>query len=141
LIYILENPIKIELKDDDNKEQFINPLIEPPLLVDIDKPVELSLTIAQRFSGIFYAFISAFLFTTSIFITKQLKVELLDALVPRFLFQTVLLIIYMKFIKQYPLYKQSKKKEEILFLLINVFCAATPLIDFPEYLFNLELRE
>jgi hypothetical protein len=80
------------LKDDDNKEQFIDPLIEPALSVNIDKPVELSPTIVQRFSGIFYALISAFLFTISIFVTKQLKVELLDALIPRFLFQTVLLM-------------------------------------------------
>ena len=117
------------MKDDDNKEQVINPLIEPVLTINTDKPVELSPTILQRFSGIFYALLAAFLFTAPIFVTKQLEVDLLDALIPRFLIQTILLIIYMKLIKHYSFYKQSKNAE-ILYLLINVFFAATGFLAF-----------
>ncbi|CAF4379462.1 unnamed protein product, partial [Adineta steineri] len=63
----------------DNEENIIVPLTEQT------NPVELSPTIVQRLSGIFYALLSAFLFTISVFITKQLEVELLSALIPRFL--------------------------------------------------------
>ncbi|CAF0915028.1 unnamed protein product [Adineta steineri] len=107
----------------DNEENIIVPLTEQT------SPVELSPTIVQRFSGIFYALLSAFLFTISVFITKQLEVELLSALIPRFLIQTVSLFIYMKFIKHYSLYKQSEK-QEILFLIFNVFCSATGFLAF-----------
>ena len=117
------------MKDDDNKEQVINPLIEPALSINTDKPVDLSPTIFQRFSGIFYALLAAFLFTTPIFITKQLEVDLLDALIPRFLIQTVLLIIYMKLIKHYSFYKQSKNAE-ILYLIINVLFSTTGFLSF-----------
>ncbi|CAF4322423.1 unnamed protein product, partial [Adineta steineri] len=63
----------------DNEENIIVPLTEQT------NPAELPPTIVQRFSGIFYALLSAFLFTISVFITKQLEVELLSALIPRFL--------------------------------------------------------
>jgi drug/metabolite transporter (DMT)-like permease len=117
----------MEVKDVDHKEEFISPLIEPT--VNISKAVELSPTIIQRFSGILYALLATLLFTISIFVTKQLKIELLHALLPRFLLQSILLIIYMKLIKHYSFYKQSEK-QEIFFLLMNVFCAATGFLAF-----------
>jgi drug/metabolite transporter (DMT)-like permease len=119
----IEDPIEIEVKENDNEEQFIDPLIEPIVVVDIDQPIELSPTITQRFSGILYAFLAAFLFTLSVFVTKQLNVELFYALIPRFLFQIVILIIYMKLIKHYSLYKQKSKHEIFIFFIIVFFNA------------------
>ncbi len=99
-------------------------MIEPIYTVNIDEPVELSPTTAHRFSGILYTLVSGFLFTSSIFVTKQLEVELLAALIPRFLIQTIMLIIYMKFIKHYSFYQQLKK-QELLLLFINLFFMVT----------------
>jgi drug/metabolite transporter (DMT)-like permease len=112
------------VKENDNEKQLIDSLIEPNVAVNIDKPVELSSKKAQRFSGILYTLLASFLFTISMFISKQLKVELLNALIPRFLFQSIILIIYMKFIKHYSLYKQSTK-EGIFVLFIYVLFATT----------------
>ncbi|CAF2917584.1 unnamed protein product [Rotaria sp. Silwood2] len=61
------------MKDNDNIEQFINPLLEQTAEINSNKPVEVSPSIVQRFEGILYALLAAFLFTSSVFITNQLK--------------------------------------------------------------------
>jgi len=127
----IDDPIEIEVKENDNEKQFSDPLIDSIVVVNIEEPVdgELSSTILQRLSGIFYALISSFIFTLSIFVPKQLKVELFYALIPRFLFHTIILIIYMKFIKHYSLYKQATK-QEIFLSFINIFFAITGFLTF-----------
>ncbi|CAF4003923.1 unnamed protein product [Rotaria sp. Silwood1] len=116
----MENQFKIEMKDDNNNEQSTDLLIEPTVALTIDKPLEISPTLATHFLGIFYVLLSTCIFVTSTFITKELKVDVLDALIPCSLVHSIILIIYMKFIKHYSLYKQSSK-QEIFFLFINVF--------------------
>ena len=77
---------------------------------------------ATSLSGIFYNLASSLTFSVAAFITKQLKVDLIDVLILRSFVQTLMLFIYIKFIKQYPLFRQSKK--EILFLfIVGFFCA------------------
>jgi len=110
------------VKQDENEKEFIGPLIEPTVVVNADQPVQLSsTTFIQRFEGILYTLLAAFLFTISIFITKQLNVDLLNALIPRYLFQTGLLIIYIKLIKHYSLYKQSTKQEIFVLIIYTSF--------------------
>ncbi|CAF1334339.1 unnamed protein product [Rotaria sordida] len=120
----IENHSKTEVKDDNNKEQCTDLLMEPVVAENIDKPIESSLTIATRFLGVFYALVSTFIFTISMFVAKELKVDLLDAIIPSYLLNSILLFIYMKFIKYYSLYRKSTK-QEIFFLFINVFCTTT----------------
>lgn len=55
-----------------------------------------------RCKGIFYALMSALIFTTSTFIIKQLNVDILDTLITRFLVQTLLCFAFAKF-KKYPI--------------------------------------
>ncbi|UJR08975.1 hypothetical protein I4U23_013225 [Adineta vaga] len=107
-----------------NTTESINtdPLMKPEVNVVSSK--QLSETLFQRFSGIFYAAFSAFLITVSIFITKQLDVDLLEALIPRFIVQSILLFIYMKFVKHYTFYKQTSKGERLL-LFVNAFSSTT----------------
>lgn len=88
-----------------------------------------SRTLIERFSGIFYALLSSLFFTTSVFITKQLHIDLLDALIFRFFFQTISLIIYMKFIKHYSLYSHTKSNERIT-LFVNAFFSTTAFLSF-----------
>ncbi|CAF1243202.1 unnamed protein product [Rotaria sp. Silwood1] len=109
------------MKDNDNKEQFIDSLLEETIKINNNKPVEVSPSIVQRFQGILYALLAAFFYTSSIFITNQLNIELLHALVPRFLLQTVMLIIYIKLIKHYSLFIQSKRRETFLLLMTTTF--------------------
>ncbi|CAF4003907.1 unnamed protein product [Rotaria sp. Silwood1] len=78
----MENQFKIEMKDDNSNEQSTDLLIEPIVALTIDKPLEISPTIATRFLGIFYILLSTFIFVTSTFITKELNVDVLDALIP-----------------------------------------------------------
>jgi len=117
------------VKENDNEKKLIDSLIESNVAVNIDKPIELSPTKAQRFSGILYTILSSFLFTISVFVAKQLKVELLNALIPRFFLHTVILIIYTKLIKHYSLYKKSEK-QEMLILFINLFFGTTGFFSF-----------
>ena len=116
---------KTSIQIDDTNELFI----EPTVAITDDKSDPISLTTAERFAGILYTLLSSFLFTVSIFITKQLGVELLDALVFRFVLQTIILIIYMKFIKNYSLYTNSTNQERWM-LFVNVFFSITAFLSF-----------
>ena len=60
-------------EDNSDHEIFIELLIEPTVVVNTDKLNQAPPTLAQRFSGIFYALASAFLFTSSVFITKTIR--------------------------------------------------------------------
>ncbi|CAF0820416.1 unnamed protein product [Rotaria sp. Silwood1] len=115
--------------NNNNKEQTIDKLIEPIIAVNTEEPIKSSSTIAMRFIGIFYILLAALIFTSSIFITKELKVDVLDALIPCYILHSIILIIYSKIIKHYSLYQQSKK-QEIFFLLINVFFSTTGVFTF-----------
>ncbi|CAF3692782.1 unnamed protein product [Rotaria sp. Silwood1] len=123
---MIENQFKIEVKDDINNEQSTGLLIEPIVAVHSDKPVPVSPTVATRFLGIFYTLLSTCIFTISVFITKELKVDVLDAIIPCYLLHSIILIIYLKFIKHYPLCKQLSK-QEIFFLFIKAFFSTTGL--------------
>ena len=83
----------------------------------------------RRFSGIFYAIIAIIVFTSSVFLTKQLEVELLDAIILRFFLQTLFLFIYIKCIKNYTFYEHPNKKE-IFFLFINLIAGTTGYLSF-----------
>ena len=83
----------------------------------------------QRFSGILYGLLSAFLFTCSTFVAKQLKVDLFDALLLRFLLQTILSLIYMKCIKHYVLFSGTRVPVAVLQSL-NCFLAVTGFLAF-----------
>ncbi|CAF4380143.1 unnamed protein product, partial [Rotaria sordida] len=56
----IENSFKIEEKDDNNKEQCANLLIESTVAENIDKPIKSSPTIATRFLGVIYTLVSTF---------------------------------------------------------------------------------
>ena len=96
---------------------------------DTRHPQKPSSSIIQRFSGILYGVLAALFFTCSTFITKQLQVDLLDALLVRFLLQTVLLIIYMKFVKHYSLFSETSMREAV-FQSCNTFLAVTGFLAF-----------
>lgn len=69
------------------------------------------------------------MFTTSVFIVKQIGVDLLEASIPRFLSNAIFLIIYMKCIKRDSLF-QDKTKEELFYLSINAFFYSTGFLSF-----------
>ncbi|CAF3597969.1 unnamed protein product [Rotaria sp. Silwood1] len=120
----IENQFEIEVKDDINNEQSTDLLIEPIVTVHSDKPPELSHTIVTRLLGILYSLLATFIVTISLFITKEIKIDASDALIPCYLLHSIILIIYMKFIKHHSLYKQANQKE-ILILCIHAFCYST----------------
>ncbi|CAF5013689.1 unnamed protein product, partial [Rotaria sp. Silwood1] len=120
----IENQFEIEVKDDINNEQSTDLLIEPIVTVHSDKPPELSHTIVTRLLGILYSLLATFIVTVSLFITKEIKIDASDALIPCYLLHSIILIIYMKFIKPHSLYKQASQKE-ILVLCIHAFCYST----------------
>ena len=103
--------------------------VEPLISVENKTNHASSRTLIERFSGIFYALLSSLFFTTSVFITKQLRIDLLDALIFRFFFQTISLLIYMKLIKHYSLYSHTKSDERIT-LFVNAFFSTTAFLSF-----------
>ncbi|CAF4020130.1 unnamed protein product [Rotaria sordida] len=120
----IENHFKIEVKDDNNKEQCTDLLIEPIIAGNINKPVKSSPTIATHFLGVIYTLVSTLIFVSSTFITKELSIDMLYALIPMALLHSIMMIIHMKLIKRYSLYRQSTK-QEIFFLFINSFSFST----------------
>ncbi|CAF1439476.1 unnamed protein product [Rotaria sordida] len=120
----IENHFKIEVKDDNNKEQCTDLLIEPIIAGNINKPVKSSPTIATHFLGVIYTLVSTSIFVSSTFITKELSIDMLYALIPMALLHSIMMIIHMKLIKRYSLYRQSTK-QEIFFLFINSFSFST----------------
>ncbi|CAF4214300.1 unnamed protein product, partial [Rotaria sordida] len=103
----IENHFKIEVKDDNNKEQCTDLLIEPIIAGNINKPVKSSPTIATHFLGVIYTLVSTSIFVSSTFITKELSIDMLYALIPMALLHSIMMIIHMKLIKRYSLYRQS----------------------------------
>ena len=125
----IQKPFEIEIKDAKNKEQSIDLLTQPVNTVNSNISAEPSSMTETSLSGILYGLAGSIIFTASVFIIKQLKVDLIDVLILRSLVHTLMLFIYIKFIKQYSLFRQSKKKE-ILFLFIVGFVAATGYLSF-----------
>ena len=86
-------------------------------------------TLIQRLAGIIYGLLGALLFTGPVFITKQLHVDLLDALPFRFFVQTLLILIYMKGFNDYSFYSKTTTKAKVL-LFLNLFFAVTGFLSF-----------
>lgn len=117
-----EIPTEIELDED-----VIDPLISP--ISDNNQIEKSKKTLCERFSGIIYAALATTILTSSAFITKQLNVNLLDAIIPRLFVQMIMLIIYMRMIKKYSFYNE-KSKSEIFFLTINNIGFTTGFVSF-----------
>jgi len=86
----------------------------------------------SQFSGIFYALIASFLFTSSTFIIKQLGIDLLDALLLRFFLQTTIIFLFALY-KHYTLLSGT-----IWQIFLQIFCCATGAVGL--FLFFLALR-
>ncbi len=100
-----------ELKINENNNKELNDLEEKsPSIITLHsyKPNEINSFshIFRRCAGIFYALIGSSLFTCSGFIIKQLRVDFFDALLCRFIIQTILLTIFI-FYKQYKIINGS----------------------------------
>lgn len=76
----------------------------------------------ERFAGILYTIISALLFALSHFGIKQLKINMVDALILRFLLQSLVAYIYNVF-RGYPLFKGAKNQHLLCF--VAAFFATT----------------
>ncbi|UJR36858.1 hypothetical protein I4U23_029571 [Adineta vaga] len=72
-----------------------------------------------QFSGAFYTLLGSFLFTCTAFSIKQLGVDLLDALLLRFVIQTLITFSYVRY-KQYPIFFGNRTQIFLQFL-----CCAT----------------
>jgi len=81
----------------------------------------------RRCTGIFYALIGSLLFTCSGFIIKQLRVDFFDALLCRFIIQTILLTIFICY-KQYKIINGSFNL--ILLQFIRVILSSSGLLLF-----------
>jgi len=72
-----------------------------------------------RFSGIIYTLTASLLFTCATFLIKQLGVDLLDALLIRFVFQTLFTLLFVLH-KHYPLFFGSMSQ-----IFLQIICCAT----------------
>jgi drug/metabolite transporter (DMT)-like permease len=73
----------------------------------------------SRFSGIFYTLMASFLFVSSTFAIKQLRVDLLDAFLLRFFLQTIITFIF-AYYKNYALFGGTRWQ-----IFLQMFCCAT----------------
>ena len=73
----------------------------------------------SRFSGIFYTLLASFLFTAATFVIKELGVDLLDALLLRFLIQT-LLTLWFALYKHYNLLGGTTQQ-----IILQLLCCGT----------------
>ncbi|CAF1078840.1 unnamed protein product [Didymodactylos carnosus] len=104
----------------------VDPSVEPVYVsheyLNVINPVtvksspSITQNIFRTLSGIFYSLTSSFLFTCSTFVVKQLKVDLLDALILRLILQTVTIIAFIIY-KKYPFFSGTKKQ-----LLLQLVC-------------------
>ncbi|CAF1005857.1 unnamed protein product [Didymodactylos carnosus] len=69
---------------------------KPLVQSDINSNIQTDLSLINRFSGILYTLLTTFLFTLPMFITKQLNIDVLDALLLRCLVPIIISIIYIK---------------------------------------------
>ena len=81
----------------------------------------------RRCTGIFYALLGSFLFTISGFVIKQLGVDFFDALLCRFIIQTLLLLIFISY-KRYEILPGSWNL--IILQIIRVILASSGLFLF-----------
>lgn len=83
--------------------------------------------LARRCTGIFYALLGSFFFTSSGFVIKQVGVDFFDALLCRFIIQTLLLFIFITY-KHYQIFSGSWN---LIFLqIIRVILASSGLFLF-----------
>jgi drug/metabolite transporter (DMT)-like permease len=85
-----------------------------------------------HFSGILYAIFSSLLFTCSTFIIKELGVDLLDALLSRFVIQTVITLSFVLY-KHYPLLGGTARQ-----IVLQIICFSTAAVG--SFLYFVALR-
>jgi drug/metabolite transporter (DMT)-like permease len=94
-------------------------MIEPVMLIteeeinDDEMPAEPK---SFALSGILYGLLGSFLFVTAIFIIKELQIDLLDALIIRFIIQIVLFAVFVIY-HHYPVWIGSSKEKWLQFVL------------------------
>ncbi|CAF0876582.1 unnamed protein product [Didymodactylos carnosus] len=99
---------KMTGKDDTLLSPSVDPTIEPILEEEHKHSANATTTILRNLSGILYTLTACFLFTCTTFIIKQLKIDLFDALVIRFILQTIAVAIFLYY-KKYKLFSGTKK--------------------------------
>lgn len=107
-------------QDDGEYEDNVTPA-DPLLLLPAISHEKLakSPSCASRFSGIFYTLLASFLFTASTFVIKELGVDLLDALLSRFLIQTMLTLGFTLY-KKYTLLGGTAQE-----IILQLLCCGT----------------
>ena len=106
--------------EDDSTEFHVtsgDPLILLPAISQDKLPEKINCL--SHFSGIFYTLFASFLFTSSTFVIKQLGVDLLDALLLRFLLQTALTFFFALY-KHYTLLGGTVRE-----ICLQILCCAT----------------
>ena len=94
-----------------SKVEIDEPNLAPvdPLLLVKDEQQTKKPSFLERFSGILYALIASVLFVLPTFIIKQLEVDLLDAIILRFLLQTIFTFIFVSY-KNYTIFGGTTKQ-------------------------------
>ena len=126
----IQKPFEIEIKDANNKEQSIDLLTQPVNTVNSNISAEPSSMTETSLSGILYGLAGSIIFTASVFITKQLKVDLIDVLILRSFVHTLMLFIYIKIHKTVFIILGNQKRKESCFLFIDGFVTATGYLSF-----------
>ncbi|CAF0918360.1 unnamed protein product [Didymodactylos carnosus] len=80
--------------------------------------------VCQRFRGIFYALMGTCLFSSLSFMLKQSAVDVFDAILFRFLSQTIILLVFISH-RRYSPFIENKKVVAIAFLRASVTMAGT----------------
>ncbi|CAF0809886.1 unnamed protein product [Adineta ricciae] len=93
----------------------------PPAIstLSINDPLVDKISFSRQFSGVFYTLISSLLFTCATFSIKQLGIDLLDALLLRFILQTLGTFSYVRY-KHYPIFLGNPTQ-----ILLQLLCCAT----------------
>lgn len=133
----------VYFKDNDHKSDVNDVPIEPisfvPPTITTISITDLSslkkVNCLTRFSGIIYTLISSFFFTCAAFSIKQIGVDIIDALLFRFILQTLLTFIFALY-KKYSLFPGTIKEK-----FFQVLCCATGAISFFLYFFAIRYVE
>ena len=113
-----ENGDKLDLDDDPIEPiAFVPPTISTLSITDL--PSLKKISCFDRFSGIIYTLASSILFTCAAFSIKQIDVDILDALLFRFILQTISTFLFALY-HRYPLFPGT-----VLVKFFQVLCCAT----------------
>jgi drug/metabolite transporter (DMT)-like permease len=129
-----ENDDKLEL-DDTPAEPivFVPSTISTVIITDL--PLLTKTSRFTRFSGIIYTLIASFIFTGTAFLIKQLGVDLLDALLLRFIIQTIITFLFILY-KRYSLFPGTTTQT-----FLQILCCTTGAGGFFAYLFAIRYVE